>query len=222
MSVITVNNVTKAYTAHQVMALSNISFSVKRGDIVAVVGPSGCGKSTLLNLLAGIDPLDAGEITVAGQPLHSASATHLAEFRQHHVGVVFQFFNLLESLTVAENVALPLYIQGKLPKTNINQTVMAMLKAVELDQRAEFYPSQLSGGQMQRVAIARALVHKPSVVFADEPTGNLDSKTGQVILTLLKDICQQQATTLVIATHSNDVIDIADTVLRLDDGCLVA
>ncbi len=218
---ITVNNAHKSYPSHQVQALTNITFTIDTGKTVALVGPSGCGKSTLLNILAGIDTIDSGEVVIKGQALHNAKPETLTQFRQYHIGVVFQFFNLLESLTVFENVALPLHIQGGHNATSINNAVNQILKAVELDNRANFYPSQLSGGQMQRVAIARALVHQPALVLADEPTGNLDSKTGKTILTLLKNLCAQQGTTLVLATHSDAVIAIADEVLRLDDGRLV-
>ncbi len=222
MPIISVKNAQKSYPAHQVQALNNICFDVDAGTTVALVGKSGCGKSTLLNVLAGIDGVDSGEVYVANQALHQSSPEELAQFRQQHVGVVFQFFNLLESLTVEENVALPLNIQGTHSASHIKKAVDEALTLVELSDRTNFYPSQLSGGQMQRVAIARALVHQPAVVLADEPTGNLDSKTGDAILKLLKGLCTELGTTLVLATHSEAVIDMADRVLRLDDGQLVA
>jgi putative ABC transport system ATP-binding protein len=218
---ITVSNISKHYPAHHVQALQSVSFTIDAGKTVALIGPSGCGKSTLLNVLAGIDTVDGGQVVVDGVGIHSADEKALTEFRQKHIGVVFQFFNLLENLTVFENVSLPLQIQGGGSAACIKKRVDFLLDAVGLSERADFYPSQLSGGQMQRVAIARALVHRPAVVLADEPTGNLDSKTGQKILSLLKTLCTDEGTTLVIATHSHEVVAICDEVLQLDDGCLI-
>jgi len=199
-------------------ALRGVSLQVNEGELTAVMGPSGSGKSTLMHLLAALDRPTSGQVTIAGTKLGNLSDKQVTMLRRKHIGFVFQFFNLLPMLTAEENVTLPLTIAG----TKIDDGWLEDLIAkVGLSDRLDHRPAELSGGQQQRVAIARALVSKPTVVFADEPTGNLDSKTSEEILTLLRDSVTSYGQTTVMVTHDPRAAAIADRILFLADGLIV-
>jgi putative ABC transport system ATP-binding protein len=201
-----------------VEALRGASLEVARGELTAVMGPSGSGKSTLMHLLAGLDKPTSGTITIDGTDITKLDDGDLTRLRRTHVGFVFQFFNLLPMLTAEENVLLPLSIAGSKPD---EEWVEELLGRVGLTDRRKHRPSELSGGQQQRVAVARALVARPSVVFADEPTGNLDSRTGAEILELLREAVADYGQTLVMVTHDIRAATIADRILYLADGSVV-
>lgn len=208
---------TKDYSSNgqRVRALDGVSLEVARGECVALVGPSGCGKSTLLNLAGAMDFPTSGEVQLDGISTSSLDDHGLTQLRRGKIGFVFQFFQLLPTLTALENIELPLLLADR---ANARGTAAEKLESVQLQGLGGRFPHQLSGGQMQRVAIARALVGSPVVLLADEPTGNLDTSTGNVILKLLLELTRQQNTATVIATHSQDAARLADTVVRLRDG----
>jgi putative ABC transport system ATP-binding protein len=199
--------------------LRDLDLSVTRGECVALLGRSGSGKSTLLNLLAGIDRPDVGEVRILGRVVSRLREPHLTLFRRRHIGFVYQLYNLIPTLTAAENLALPLQL-NHIGKPASDTQVSALLRRVGLADRAGAFPDQLSGGEQQRVAIARALIHNPAIVLADEPTGNLDAHTGEQILWLLTELLRDQRQTLVLVTHSLAVSRIADRSLTLLDGRL--
>ena len=199
-------------------ALRGVSLDVRQGELVAVMGPSGSGKSTLMHLLAALDRPTAGSVRIAGEDVGSLSDKDVTLLRRKHIGFVFQFFNLLPMLTAEENVLLPLSIAGEKPEPAFFEQ---LLDRVHLQDRRSHRPSELSGGPQQRVAIARALVSQPTVVFADEPTGNLDSKTGAEILELLRLSAEELGQTMVMVTHDAHAAEIADRVLFLADGRIV-
>jgi putative ABC transport system ATP-binding protein len=210
--------VTKMYPGG-VTALNALSLDIARHEFVSITGPSGCGKSTLLHLLGGMDRPDSGSIVVDGLPLHTADETMLTSFRRKTLGTVFQFFHLMPTLSVAENVALPLLLAGSaLAPARVRAA--ELLELVGLQDRAAHFPNQLSGGQMQRAALARALVHEPALLLADEPTGNLDTQNAAQVLELLAKIASLRRTTLVVVTHSEEVANRADRRIRLRDGTL--
>ena len=200
--------------------LRDVDATVARGELVVVVGRSGSGKSTLLNLIGGIDQPTAGEIVVDGVPLTGVSEEARTRFRRGRIGFVFQFFNLIPTLTVAENLLLPLELNGR-TGVAARRTALQRLEEVGLADRAAAFPERLSGGEQQRVAVARALVHDPLLVLADEPTGNLDLETGRQVLELLDRLTRQAKKTMVMATHSREVVGLADRVLVIRDGRLV-
>jgi putative ABC transport system ATP-binding protein len=201
-----------------VEALKGVSLEVQPGQLVAVMGPSGSGKSTLMHLLAALDKPTSGTVAIAGEDVGSLSDGKVTLLRRKHIGFVFQFFNLLPMLTAEENVLLPLSIAGEKPDPDF---FADLLDRVGLTDRKSHRPSELSGGQQQRVAIARSLVARPTVIFADEPTGNLDSKTGQEILELLRASTTDLGQTMVMVTHDAQAASIADRVLFLADGLIV-
>jgi putative ABC transport system ATP-binding protein len=201
-----------------VAALRGVSVDIAEGRLTAVMGPSGSGKSTLMHILAGLDKPTSGEVSVAGVDISDLNDTELTKLRRDHIGFIFQFFNLLPMLTAAENIVLPLKLAGAKP----NQAWLdEVVESVGLGNRLSHRPSELSGGQQQRVAVARALVSRPSVMFADEPTGNLDSTTSGEILTLLRDSVDTLGQTTVMVTHDAHAAAIADRVLFLADGDIV-
>jgi putative ABC transport system ATP-binding protein len=199
-------------------ALRGVTLDVQQGKLTAVMGPSGSGKSTLMHIMAALDRPTGGEVWIAGTKLGELNDTEITKLRRAHIGFVFQFFNLLPMLTAEENVVLPLTIAGTKPEQEWRE---GLLKKVGLDDRREHRPAELSGGQQQRVAIARALISRPTVVFADEPTGNLDSKTGGEILDLLHDSVESYGQTMVMVTHEARAAAYADRILFLADGLIV-
>ena len=217
MLILSLQNVSKDYLTdgQRIPALSNLFLDVKRGEFVALVGRSGCGKSTLLNLAGAMDFPTAGQVLVDGISTSSLKDAGLTQLRREKVGFIFQSFQLLHTLTVFENVELPLLLAGK---PHAREAARERLAWVELGDLGHRYPHQLSGGQMQRAAIARALIHSPSILLADEPTGNLDTTTGNVILELLRRLAREQNTATIMATHSVEAAALADTVVRLRDG----
>jgi putative ABC transport system ATP-binding protein len=198
--------------------LKGITLEIKSGESVAIIGASGSGKSTLLGLLAGLDEASGGSVTINGTDLGTLDEDGRARFRGEHIGFVFQSFQLLPALTALENVMLPLELQGQ---SEVMQKAEHYLKRVELDARMGHYPLQLSGGEQQRVALARAFASRPAILFADEPTGNLDSRTGDRIIDLVFELNREEGTTLVLVTHDSALADRCDRRLRLDGGALV-
>jgi putative ABC transport system ATP-binding protein len=218
--VVSAKDVTRRYGSGEtaVDALRGVSLDVPKGQLTAVMGPSGSGKSTLMHILAGLDRATSGEVAIEGTELTKLNDTELTKLRRKHIGFIFQFFNLLPMLTAEENVVLPLSIAGQKPE---KQWIDELLDKIGLSDRRDHRPSELSGGQQQRVAIGRALVSKPSIVFADEPTGNLDSRTSGEILELLDRSVRELGQTIVMVTHDARAAAIADRVLFLDDGLIV-
>lgn len=219
MSILTAERLSKEYNlgATTVHALQDVDLVVEPGEFVAVMGPSGSGKSTLLYLLGGLDKPTAGQVILDGQPLAGLNDKQLTLLRRRQVGFVFQFFNLLPTISAEENLALPLLIDGR-SLTKYQARIDELLQLVGLNQRRQHRPDQLSGGEQQRVAIARAMISEPSILLADEPTGNLDSRSGDEILQLLRRACDQRGQTIVMVTHDSKAASYADRVLFLKDG----
>jgi putative ABC transport system ATP-binding protein len=217
LPIASLDNVTKEYQSEgvPVRAVDGVSLKISAGSFVALVGRSGCGKSTLLNLAGAMDFPTSGEVRLEGVATSSLDDAGLTRLRREKVGFIFQSFQLLPTLTVVENVELPLLLAGK---RNAREAAMVRLEWVELETLSARLPHQLSGGQMQRVAIARALVHEPKLLLADEPTGNLDTTTGDVVLALLRRIANEQKTALLMATHSSEAAALADVIVRMRDG----
>lgn len=212
---VVVEDVHKEYPGG-VAAVAGVSFSVRAGELVGLLGPSGCGKSTLLNLVGCIDLPTSGRVFIGGEETSRLNDDELTRLRRDRIGTIFQFFNLLPTLTVRENVALPLALQ-KISRAEIRARVESVLERVGLSDRAPAYPAEVSGGQMQRAAIARAIVHDPAIVLADEPTGNLDSRNGENVLQLLRGLADS-GQTIVMATHSPEAAAICDRRIHLLDG----
>ncbi|MEE9912591.1 MAG: ABC transporter ATP-binding protein [Deltaproteobacteria bacterium] len=218
---IQVQNVSKTYLQgkQEILALQDVSFSLKKGEFLSIMGASGSGKSTLLNLIGGLDQPSAGEIFIDSNPLHGISDDKLTLIRRKKIGFVFQFFNLLPILTAEENVALPLLLDG-IPFSQIKEKAIHVLDSVGLGSRTKHRPEQLSGGEMQRVAIARALITDPAVLLADEPTGNLDSHISEEILGLLKNL-NKTGQTIVMVTHDAKAASFGKRIIRLKDGGII-
>lgn len=193
---------------------------IHRGEFVALAGPSGSGKTTLLNLISGIDTPTGGEVLIDATPVTRLSEKERTLFRRKNIGFVFQFFNLIPTLSVQENLLLPLQLNS-FPAEESRERISNLLEQVEMADRLDSYPDRLSGGEKQRVAIARALVHDPPLILADEPTGNLDADTGTVIMSLLKSLIEGSGKTMVVVSHSDMVVGMADRVLAMEDGMLV-
>lgn len=221
--VIRVNDLYKIYRigTNKVRALNGVSFDIMRGQFVCIVGTSGSGKSTLLNMMAGLEEPTKGEIIIAGEHIEKKTQSQLVNFRQAHVGFIFQSYNLLSNMTAVENVALPLTFQGVDKKTR-EKKAERMLKMVGLSKYMKHRPGQMSGGQQQRVGIARALVVEPEIVFADEPTGNLDSNTTLEILRLIQRIVREKNQTMIMVTHDNYLAGFGDLIMRISDGKITA
>jgi len=218
---ISLRGVTKLYSGKQeVAALQAVDLEIARGEMVSIVGPSGSGKSTLLNLIGGLDRATSGDIRIDGQSLAALSDDDLTRLRRDKLGFIFQFFNLLPSLTCLENVALPLHLKG-LPRQEIATRARSLLDLVQLGKRLDHLPDELSGGERQRVAIARALAFSPPVLLADEPTGNLDTHTGAEILSLISDLHQRLNSTVLIVTHDSNVAESCQRTVTLRDSRVV-
>lgn len=222
MHVVELDRAGKRYVSDgaAVQALRDVSLQVRGGQFVALVGRSGCGKSTLLNLAGAMDFPSEGEVRIDGTATSKLDDAGLTRLRREKVGFIFQSFQLLPTLTVVENVELPLMLAGQIRQAR--EQALERLRWVAMEDLASRLPYQLSGGQMQRVAIARALVHRPALLLADEPTGNLDSATGEVILELLRRVCDEHGATVLMATHSQEAAALTDLVVRLHDGAIVA
>jgi len=220
---ISLRDVNRYYEAGErsVHALDHVSLTIEQHEFVAVVGPSGCGKSTLLHLIAGLDRATAGEIVVDGLNLTTADDAALTEFRRRQLGLVFQFFNLLPTMNALENVSLPLLLQG-VAIAEATARAQEVLALVGLTNRVAHFIHQLSGGEQQRTAIARALVHRPSLLIADEPTGNLDTASSERVLALLRQIADEQLATLILVTHSPEIARTAGRLIEMRDGKIVS
>lgn len=220
MEILRVENITKIYNqeTNEVRALDGISFSVERGEFVAIIGSSGSGKSTLLHIIGGVDCPTSGNVFVNGKDVYKQNEEELAIFRRRQVGLIYQFFNLIPVLNVKENILLPVLMDGrKVNKERFNE----ILEILKLKDRIEHLPNQLSGGQQQRVSIGRALMNAPAIVLADEPTGNLDSKNSQEIMSLLKYSNRKYNQTLIVITHDESIALQADRILAIEDGKIV-
>ena len=220
--VIRVKDLYKIYRIGEtkVRALNGVSFTINRGDFCSIVGTSGSGKSTLLNMLAGLEKPTKGEIVIAGEHMERKTENQLVAFRREHIGFIFQSFNLMGTMNAIENVALPLTFQGMDRKSRIRKAE-EMLELVGLEKHKKHRPNQMSGGQQQRVGVARALVVEPEIIFAGEPTGNLDSNTSVEVMNLMKKVVREKQQTLVMVTHDNYLAGFADLVLRIRDGKII-
>ena len=221
-TVIMVKDLYKVYRIgeNRIRALNGVSFSINRGEFCAIVGTSGSGKSTLLNMLAGLEKPTKGEIVITGEHMETKNENQLVKFRREHIGFIFQSFNLMGTMNAVENVALPLTFQGVSKKERLRRA-KKMVHLVGLDKYWDHRPNQMSGGQQQRVGVARALVVKPDIIFADEPTGNLDSNTSQEIMKLMQNVVREQNQTLIMVTHDNMLASFADRIIRIVDGKIV-
>lgn len=218
MAILTANQLSKVYGHKQkYRALNNISFSVEKGEFVAVMGPSGSGKTTLLNVLSSIDTTSGGTVEVEGKEINKLSHKEVANFRKQHLGFIFQDYSVLPTLTVKENIMLPLSVQ-KFHKYEMEQNYKEVAEALGIYNLGNKYPSEISGGQQQRTAAARAFVHKPTIIFADEPTGALDSKSAQDLLHRLEDMNKQFNSTIMMVTHDPSAASYAERVIMLKDG----
>ena len=220
MEILKVENLTKVYGKgeNEVRALNGVSFSVEKGDFVAIIGPSGSGKSTLLHTLGGVDRPTGGKVLVNGQDVYSQSDEQIAVFRRREVGLIYQFYNLIPVLNVEENMSLPVLLDGR----NVNRDrLRELIRELDLVGREKHLPNQLSGGQKQRVSIGRALMNSPSIVLADEPTGNLDSKNSHEIVELLKRMNREYNQTLIMITHDESIALQARRIIAIEDGKIV-
>lgn len=222
MAFIEARNLKKSYASaeHEVEILKGINIEIKKGEFISLMGPSGAGKSTFLQLLGALDRPSSGEIIIDGRDLSKMSDYELTLFRRRNLGFIFQFFNLMPTLNVIENAALPCFLDGK-SLASVKGFATETLNRLGLGHRLDHRPHQLSGGEMQRVAIARALINKPSLILADEPTGNLDSKNGTEVLSILKDLVRDFSVTLIMVTHDKNAADVADRKIQLLDGVVV-
>ena len=220
MEILKVENLTKKYGKDnlEIIALNNVSFSVEKGEFIAIVGASGSGKSTLLHLIGGVDNPSDGKVFINGKDIYNFSVDELAVFRRREIGLIYQFYNLIPILDVVGNITLPLDLDNKKADKKELENLIELLG---LENRKNHLPNELSGGQQQRVSIGRALITKPSIILADEPTGNLDSKSSDEIIELLKKLNKQYNQTILMITHNMDIAKCADRILRLNDGKIV-
>ena len=220
MEILRVENLTKTYGKgeSEVKAVDNVSFSVEKGEFVAIVGSSGSGKSTLLHLLGGVDRPTSGKVFVDGKDIYTLNDDNLAIFRRRQVGIIYQFYNLIPILNVEENITLPCDLDGnKVDEKRLND----LLNSLGLENRKKYLPNQLSGGQQQRVSIGRALINNPAIILADEPTGNLDSKSSEEIVELLKMTNKKYKQTIIMITHNLEIANEADRILTIEDGKII-
>ena len=220
MEILRIENLTKKYGKgeSEVIAVNDVSFTVDKGEFVAIVGSSGSGKSTLLHLIGGVDRPTSGKVYVEGKDIYSLNDDELAIFRRRNIGLIYQFYNLIPILNVEENITLPCDLDGK--KVDVNK-LNELLKILGLENRRKHLPNELSGGQQQRVSIGRSLINNPSLVLADEPTGNLDSKTSDEIIKLLKESNKKYNQTIIIITHNLEIAKMADRIIKIEDGKIV-
>ena len=220
MEILKVENLTKIYGkgTTEVIALDNVSFSVEKGEFVAIVGASGSGKSTLLHLIGGVDRPTSGKVYIDGKDIYSLNDDKLAIFRRRQVGLIYQFYNLIPILNVEENITLPLDLDNR--KVD-NKHLNSLLELLGLEKRKTHLPNQLSGGQQQRTSIGRALITNPTIVLADEPTGNLDSKSSDEIVALLKKSNKEYKQTIIMITHNMEIAKVADRIIKIEDGKIV-
>ena len=217
MKILEVKNLCKTYGKGEteVKALNNVSFSVDKGEFVAIIGPSGSGKSTLLHILGGVDVPTSGSVIINGEDISKLNETALAIFRRRQIGLIYQFYNLIPILTVEENLTLPLRLDGRKPDERQTEY---LVKTLGLENRLDHLPNQLSGGQQQRVSIGRALINNPALMLADEPTGNLDSENSKEIVSLLRKFNKEQNQTVIIITHDEIIALAADRIIEIEDG----
>jgi len=220
MAILEVNHLVKTYGKgeNKIFAVNDVSFSVEKGEFVAIIGSSGSGKSTLLHMIGGVDDKDSGDIIVNGKNISNISENELAIYRRRDVGIVYQFYNLIPTLTIKENIEIPYRLDGK--KVNDGQ-MDNMLNILGLNHRKDNLPNQLSGGEQQRTSIGRALINKPLILLADEPTGNLDSKNSQEIVSLLKSYNKDFSQTIILVTHDPKIAEIADRIIEMRDGKII-
>lgn len=219
MKILEVKNLCKTYGKGEteVKALNNVSFSVDKGEFVAIIGPSGSGKSTLLHILGGVDVPTSGSVIINGEDISKLNETALAIFRRRQIGLIYQFYNLIPILTVEENLTLPLRLDGRKPDERQTEY---LVKTLGLENRLDHLPNQLSGGQQQRVSIGRALINNPALMLADEPTGNLDSENSKEIVSLLRKFNKEQNQTVIIITHDERIALAADRIIEIEDGMI--
>ncbi|WP_300120809.1 ABC transporter ATP-binding protein [uncultured Enterococcus sp.] len=220
MAILVAEQLTKYYKQHNIVekALNGVDLTIAQGDFIAVIGSSGSGKTTLLNILGGLDEPTAGKVWVHNQDISKLSRKERTIFRRRNIGFIFQNYNLVSHLSVLENILLPLRLDGRMIDQDFVKRLVSTLK---IDTKLDSFPEELSGGQQQRVAIARALVAKPAIILADEPTGNLDSKTSQEVIHLLKQTAQQFSQTVIVVTHDIEIAQLADNIIRIEDGRIV-
>ena len=220
MEILKVENLKRVYGtgASKVVALDNVSFTVEKGEFVSIVGASGSGKSTLLHLIGGVDRLTSGKVFINDEDIYKLNNDDLAIFRRRQIGLIYQFYNLIPILNVIENISLPLELDGRKPdKKDLNE----MIELLGLENRKSHLPSQLSGGEQQRVSIGRALITRPSLILADEPTGNLDSKASEEIVSLLKKTNKKYNQTIIMITHNLEIAKMTDRIITIEDGRIV-
>jgi putative ABC transport system ATP-binding protein len=218
-NVVEIKNLKKCFDSGKICALNGLNMEIKEGEFVSIIGPSGSGKSTLLNMIGALDKADEGNIIVAGNDL--INKKDLSDFRSKEIGFIFQLHNLIPNLSVVENVEVPMY-EGKLSGKEMRKRSLKLLDYVGLSDKIKRKPTELSGGERQRVAIARAMANKPAIILADEPTGSLDSKTGQMILQRLKELHEKENVTLIMVTHDMNVASLADRTIKVLDGKIQA
>ena len=220
MAILVAEQLTKYYKQHQIVekALNGVDLTIAQGDFIAIIGSSGSGKTTLLNLLGGLDNPTTGKVWIRNQDISQLSRQERTIFRRRNIGFIFQNYNLISHLSVLENILLPLRLDGRTIDQDFVERIVSTLK---IDEKLDAFPEELSGGQQQRVAIARALVAKPAIVLADEPTGNLDSKTSQEVIHLLKQTAQKFSQTVIVVTHDIEIAQLADKIIRIEDGKII-